>query len=327
MNRRANEARLARALRPLRCALCLLLACVAPPRASAQTPKLRPADPPPDLVRLTLSVTDDYGRYVTGLERNAFTLLVDEKVSEIAEFSDEEEPVSFALILALSGPPDSALPKAVGEALTRFTDTGTTKDEFFLIGEESHLRTFSTSPEKFAQRIPGGKLVRANPGQGLYDLCAFGVETLRRGGRHGKRALLLVTNQPGPRPRVTFAELRALLGKSDVALHSLYIADWEQGGERENQLVLDLDELTTITGGRAYFVGADNAQLTDHFERLAIELRALYTIGFKPPAGEGGWHKIKIRVLPPRGIPDLFMRHKEFVYRAGPSVPARPTDR
>src|SRR5215218_2322972 len=49
---------------------------------------------PTDLVTLTLTVTDIYGRYVSGLTKNAFSIFDNGEEQEITYFSDTDAPVS-----------------------------------------------------------------------------------------------------------------------------------------------------------------------------------------------------------------------------------------
>ncbi|HEY0097757.1 MAG TPA: hypothetical protein VGB76_02285, partial [Pyrinomonadaceae bacterium] len=55
------------------------------------------------------------------------------------------------------------------------------------------------------------------------------------------------------------------------------------------------------------------AEMNEIFERIAIELRHQYSIGYKPKnfVNNGKWHKLKVKVTPPRGLPRLFVRTKE----------------
>lgn len=56
-----------------------------------------------DLITLTVTVTDTYGRYVSGLTKNAFTLLDQKSPQEITFFSDDDSPVSVGVIFDVSG--------------------------------------------------------------------------------------------------------------------------------------------------------------------------------------------------------------------------------
>jgi Ca-activated chloride channel family protein len=56
--------------------------------------------------------------------------------------------------------------------------------------------------------------------------------------------------------------------------------------------------------------------MNDTFEKIALELRNQYSIGYRPSnfANDGKWHKIKVKIKPPRGLPRLFWRAKEGYY-------------
>ncbi len=58
----------------------------------------RPEKVRTDLVTLTLTVTDIYGRYVSGLTKNAFTILDNGEEQEITYFSDTDAPVSLGIL-------------------------------------------------------------------------------------------------------------------------------------------------------------------------------------------------------------------------------------
>jgi len=47
-----------------------------------------------------------------------------------------------------------------------------------------------------------------------------------------------------------------------------------------------------------------------------LELRHQYSIGYNPAnfTNDGKWHKIKVKLTPPRGLPRLFPRYKEGYY-------------
>jgi Ca-activated chloride channel family protein len=76
-----------------------------------------------------------------------------------------------------------------------------------------------------------------------------------------------------------------------------------------------LEELSGVSGGKAFFPSSA-AEMSDTFERIALELRTQYSIGYRPSnfANDGRWHKLKVRVQPPRGMSRLFVRAKEGYY-------------
>jgi Ca-activated chloride channel family protein len=76
-----------------------------------------------------------------------------------------------------------------------------------------------------------------------------------------------------------------------------------------------LDELTSLTGGKAFFPQSD-VELDEIFERIALELRHQYSIGYLPKdfRPDGKWRKLKVKVNPPRGMPHLTVRSRDGYY-------------
>jgi Ca-activated chloride channel family protein len=128
--------------------------------------------------------------------------------------------------------------------------------------------------------------------------------------------VLLISDGQDNSSRYTFSELRRLLKESDVLIYAIGILD---GGDMGSTLGVAgqaiLDELASVSGGKAFFPSS-GAEMNEIFERIALELRHQYSIGYKPSnfVNDGKWHKLKVKVTPPRGLPRLFVRSKEGYY-------------
>jgi Ca-activated chloride channel family protein len=93
-----------------------------------------------DLVTLTLTVTDVYGRYVMGLGKNAFTVLDNNQEQEITFFSDTDAPVSLGILFDVSGSMGGEKIQKARKALSRFINTSHPNDEYFLIAFNSRAQ-------------------------------------------------------------------------------------------------------------------------------------------------------------------------------------------
>ena len=84
-----------------------------------------------------------------------------------------------------------------------------------------------------------------------------------------------------------------------------------------------LDEISSVTGGKSFYPDTD-VEMDEIFERIALELRHQYSIGYTPKdfAPDGKWRKVKVKVKPPRGLPRLTVRSREGYY-ATPNVSYR----
>ncbi|HLL99987.1 MAG TPA: VWA domain-containing protein, partial [Pyrinomonadaceae bacterium] len=95
---------------------------------------------PTDLVTLTLTVTDQYGRYVSGLNKNAFTVFDNNQEQEITFFSDTDAPISIGILFDVSGSMSGEKIARARTALARFINTSHPMDEYFLIAFNSRAQ-------------------------------------------------------------------------------------------------------------------------------------------------------------------------------------------
>ena len=265
-----------------------------------------------DLITLTVTVTDTYGRYVSGLSKNAFAVFDEKQPQEITFFSDDDSPVSVGVIFDVSGSMSGDKIKRARDALGKFIQTSHDSDEYFLIAFNSRAQLLLDKTRDGNAVLDKLTFVETKNQTALYDACYLGVEKVQRG-VHPKRALLLISDGQDNDSRYTFNELRKLLKESDVVLYAIGILSGSDAGSSmgmEGQGVLD--ELAGVSGGKAFFPRSA-AEMDDIFEQIALELRHQYSIGYKPEAfiNNGKWHRIKVKVTPPRGLPRLFVRSKE----------------
>ncbi|MDQ5839354.1 MAG: VWA domain-containing protein [Acidobacteriota bacterium] len=264
-----------------------------------------------DLVTLTVTVTDTYGRFVTGLGKNAFTITDDKDLQEITFFSDEDAPVSLGVVFDVSGSMGGDKINKAREALSKFIETSHARDEYFLIGFNNRaqlLLDHTRDSDALMQKLT---FVQTHGQTALYDAVYLGVNKVTRG-THPKKAILLISDGQDNSSRYTFTELRRLLKESDVIIYAVGIVDGHDNSELGYGGRAILEELAGVSGGKAFFPST-SAEMNDTFERIALELRTQYSIGYRPSnfANDGRWHRLKIKVQPPRGFPRLFVRGRE----------------
>ena len=297
-----------------------LLACSA---GFAQVPEATPPDEDPakpinvktDLVTLTLTVTDLYGRYVSGLTKNAFSVFDNNQEQEVTFFSDSDAPVSVGILFDVS---DSMSGEKIGKArkaLERFINTSHPSDEYFLIAfnEKAQLLLDRTRDgESVLQKLT---LVKPNGSTALYDAVYLGAEKVTRGS-HQKKAMLVISDGQDNSSRYNFGEVRRLLKESDVVTYGIGITDGRDAGSATGmQGQAFLDELSSVTGGKSFYPQTD-VEMDEIFERIALELRHQYSIGYLPNdfKTDGKYRKVKVKVKPPRGLPRLTVRGREGYY-------------
>src|SRR5687768_14398748 len=303
--------------------LFLFLVTAAAASLSAQTPQATPPDDEPkgpikiqtDLVTLTLTVTDLYGRYVSGLTKNAFTIYDNNQVQDITFFSDSDAPVSLGVLFDVSGSMSGEKIQKARNALKRFIASSHPSDEYFLIAFNSRAQLLLDRTRDGEAVLRKLTLVQPKNNTALYDAVYLGVERVTRG-THQKRALLVISDGQDNSSRYNFGEVRRLIKESDVVTYSVGIMD---RGDATSSLGMQgqafLDELSSVTGGKSFYPQSD-VEMDEIFERIALELRHQYSIGYIPKdfQPDGKWRKVKVKVKRPRGLPRLTVRAREGYY-------------
>src|ERR1041385_1475739 len=95
-----------------------------------------------NLVLVNVTVTDDWNRIVTGLDKENFAVMEGSELQMVKHFSSEDTPISLGVIFDMSGSMSDKIEKA-REAVIEFFKTANPQDEFFMI-------TFSDRPELLA---------------------------------------------------------------------------------------------------------------------------------------------------------------------------------
>lgn len=265
-----------------------------------------------DLVSFNVTVTDVYGRFVSGLSKKAFTLSDDKESQEITFFSDDDAPLSIGIVFDITGSMSGDKVKRAKNALAHFFETSQDQDEYFLVTLQSGRPFLTLDRTRNSQAILDKlTFVQTKGNTAFYDGVYLAADRVVQRGTYPKRAVLVISDGQDNNSRYTFGDLRKELKESDVAIYTIGIEESGNGSlAMEGSGILD--EIAGVSGGKAFFPRTD-AELEDIFEQIALELRHQYSIGFKPTdfKPDGRWHHIKVKVIPPRGLPRLFVRSKE----------------
>ena len=158
---------------------------------------------------------------------------------------------------------------------------------------------------KFTYIMPSGNTA-------LYDAVSLGLKHVRRGSRP-RKFLLLISDGEDNNSRSTFRDIKNQLKESDVTVYAVGVGGYSFRKGLSGSGILE--ELTTVTGGRAYF--ADKVvEMDEAFEQIGLEMRHLYSIGYYPAdfALDGKWHLLKIKLSIPTVSSRLFIRSRKGYY-------------
>ncbi len=304
--------------------LLATLGALAPLVLNSQSP--RPMGPPDalrprvrvdiDLVLVNVTVTDPYNRLVTGLSKDHFEVEEDKEKQEVLYFSNEDVPLSLGVVFDLSGSMNRAnkLERAA-KAAVAFLQTANPEDEFFVVhfSDEPRLLTgFTHRVEEVQNSLVA---IQAKGRTALMDALYLALDTMREGS-NPRKAVLVISDGGDNHSRYSVRDVMSAVRESDVQIYAIGIFD-PVGARSEPEILWGpslLKDVAETTGGRMFPVALHNiAQLPDVAEKISIELRNQYILGYLPTNKErdGTWRKIKVKLKPPKGLPPLttYARH------------------
>src|SRR5271169_3453975 len=266
-----------------------------------------------DMVLVPVTITDPLNRLVTGLDRENFNLFEGKDQQEIKNFSSEDAPVSIGVIFDMSGSMSTKIDRA-REAVGEFFKTANPQDEFFMI-------TFSDQPQEvsdFTSSVEDiqGKLIYTVPKgrTALLDAIYLGVSKMRQA-KYQKKALLIISDGGDNHSRYTEGEIKSMVKEADVLIYAIGIYDHYMATTEEALGPALLSDVSELTGGRSFTIDNPN-DLADVATKIGIELRNQYVLGYRPksPGHDGKWRKIKVKLIPPKGLPPLRVYAKTGYY-------------
>jgi Ca-activated chloride channel family protein len=266
-----------------------------------------------NLVLVPATVTDSLNRLVTGLEKENFEIYDNNVGQTIKSFSTEDAPVTIGIVFDLSGSMNSKFNRA-RRALSEFLRTSNPLDEFFVVGFNDRpavIVDYTSDVDDVEARMV---MLKPENRTALIDAAYLGMTKLRDA-KYERKALLIISDGGDNRSRYTEGELRRAVRESDVQIYSIGIFDQYAPTQEEQLGPVLLSDICEMTGGRMFRVG-DIADLGDIATRISAELRNEYVLGYRPSdvKKDGNWRKLKIRLVPPPGLPPLTVHNRQGYY-------------
>lgn len=266
-----------------------------------------------ELVLVPVTIADPLGRIVTGLDREHFAVYEGKEQQEIRHCSGEDSPVSLGVIFDSSGSMSSKIDRA-REAVIEFFKTANPQDEFSMITFSDHpevISDFTQSVEDIQGKLP---YTMSKGRTALLDAIYLGVSKMR-GAKYRRKALLIISDGGDNHSRFSEGELKSLVKEADVLVYAIGIYDRYFATAEERLGPALLGEITELTGGRAFTIDNPN-DFADVAIKVGIELRNQYVLAYRPknPTHDGKWHRIRVKVRPPKGLPPLQVYARKGYY-------------
>jgi Ca-activated chloride channel family protein len=248
-----------------------------------------------ELVVLHVTVEDRRGTYVSGLPKEAFTVLDNGKEQPVQFFSAADTPATIGLLIDNS---TSMMNKRemVAAAAVGFTEMSNPEDEIFVLAFNEDVSEIwkprviqSTNPVSMRATLLGG--IAARGMTALYDAVYIGLQRLAYG-KHTRQVLVVISDGSDNASSTTLEQMLGQTRTSEAAIFTVMLKD---PVSRDGNPRL-LRRLATESGGEA-FEPRTLSDVPETLEHIARDIRSAYTIGFAPEAvGERQLRKLKVTV-------------------------------
>jgi Ca-activated chloride channel family protein len=176
-----------------------------------------------ELINVNATVTDQNGRFVSGLRQDDFRVYQDDQPQAITHFSAERVPVSLGIALDTSGSMEGEKMAAARDALNSFlAQLNDPNDEVFLYRFDANpMLVEGWTHDK---RRVSYELERMQPrgGTALYDAVAEAIP-LAQAGHNRKKALVIISDGNDTSSRTDIVSLKQLIRETEVLVYAIGI--------------------------------------------------------------------------------------------------------
>ena len=176
-----------------------------------------------ELVNVTATVTDQNGRFVSGLRKEDFRVYQDDQEQEITHFNAERVPVSVGIVLDTSGSMAGDKMAAARMALNRFLlDLLGPEDEVFLYRFDSNpelVHEWTTDRGRVSAAL---NRIQPRGGTAMYDALAEAIP-LVQAGKHRKKALVIISDGNDTSSRTAIEDLKQQIRETEVLVYAIGI--------------------------------------------------------------------------------------------------------
>jgi VWFA-related protein len=259
-----------------------------------------------NLVLVPVTVCDPLNRPVTGLEKEHFKVFDDRVEQTVTHFAMDDEPVAVGLVFDISGSMGPKLRLSRMAAAT-FFKTANPEDEFFLV-EFNDQPKMVVPLTRDVEEIQNQLTFAQSKGRtALLDAIFLSLHEMKKSTKN-KKALLIISDGGDNSSRYTEGEVKNLVRESDVLIYAIGVFEADNARGRTPEEAAGpglLNEVAEQTGGRHF--PASPSELPDIAAKIGVELRNRYVLGFSPTAQQrdGRYHRVQVKVVPPRGLPPL----------------------
>ena len=275
-----------------------------------------------DLIRVPVTVTDDNGRHIAGLQPTDFELLEDGLPQKLQAFDETVNALTAVMLLDTSGSMAGELP-IVQDAANEFIRQMREGDALKLMEFNTFVKTlqdFTSDKAALQSAIKSLQVTGATTLlNGMYEaLQSIGVR--KRQDEERRTAVILLSDGDDTASFATSDMVTTLAKRTQVPIYAVRLIEPERRPlalnssmpiDRDSPGALLLKRLANETGGR--FAFARPNQLKKFYSEVADELHNQYRLGYisSNRTLDGKWRNNTIRV---KGRNNLRLRYRPGYY-------------
>ena len=288
----------------------------------AKPPASAPAQAPDDttfkvdvkLVNVFVTVTDQSGAPVGGLQKENFQLLEDDHPQKISVFSKESElPLSIVLDVDTSLSTRKDLPlelnsaRRFAHAILRPIDALAVYGFCEVVDEAVPFTSDLRAIDRGVEHLHLGAATA------LYDAIYVGSEALEK--RQGRKVLVVITDGGDTVSKTDYQDALRAAQISEAIVYSIIVVPIEASAGRDTGGEHALIQLSADTGGK-YFYATTVPQLEQAFEKISDELRTQYLLAYYPAQrlADSDFRRITVQLTGVPGAADYKTRHRSGYY-------------
>ncbi len=292
-----------------------------PPWAKSPTPPSQ-ASPADDstikvdvkLVNVFITVTDEHGAPISGLNKENFQLFEDGRLQKVSVFDRESElPLSIVLDIDTSLSTRKDLPLELTSA-RRFVHA--------ILRPVDALSLYEFS-EVVDQVIPftadlrtidrGIERLHLGAATALYDAIFLGAQALEE--RQGRKVMVVITDGGDTVSKTDYQEALRAAQISEAIVYSVIVVPIEASAGRDTGGEHALIQLSEDTGGK-YFYATTIAQLDQAFKKISDELRTQYLLAYYPSRrlADSDFRRIEVKLTGVAESSEYNSRHRTGYY-------------
>jgi VWFA-related protein len=270
-----------------------------------------------EIINLNISVTDAQNNFVTSLAEGDFAVFEDGIRQELSLFTHENLPISLVIMIDTSASMEEKLATAQAAAV-RFTKTLRPQDLAQIVSFNDRSTTLQPFTNDLGALEAAIRKTEASGPTALHNSLYIALKDLMRDKKATelrRRAIVLLSDGEDTASLVTDDQVLDLAKKSEINIYAIRLRE-SRASDREREAFSQaeylMNALTRETGGRAYFPSS-LSELDSVYDRIAEELRTLYSLGYVSSnvRRDGKWRRIVVRVPDREG---LTVRHKLGYY-------------